>query len=78
MGVCQKFVSDIHKVFNKAHKSLIEIGFLDKVEIKKIKARKYCYIYWFNSMFQEKEILERKSLLFETRKRSGDLITKIS
>jgi len=77
MGVCQKFVSDIHKVFNKAHTCLINIGFIEKVEIKKVRARKYSYVYWFNPEFQEKEILERKKILFETKKEEGTLLQKL-
>lgn len=77
MGVCQKFVSDIHKVFSKAHDSLIKIGFINKIEIKKIRARKYSYVYWFNPEFQEIEILERKNILIETRKEDGALLQKL-
>ena len=77
MGVCQKFVSDIHKVFKKAHDSLIKIGFIERVEIKKVRARKYSYVYWFNPEFQEKEILERKNILIATRKENGALLQKL-
>ena len=77
MGISQKYVSDINKVFSKAHKKLIDIGFLKSVEIRKDRPRKYSYVYRFSQEFQEQELLERKLSIKENKREEGELLQQL-
>ena len=77
MGVSLRYVSDVHRIFSKAHDSLIKIGFLKSVQIEKQRPKKTKYVYLFNPEFQDREILERKSFLNEIKKEDGALLQRL-
>ena len=77
MGVSLRYVSDVHKVFSKAHDSLIQIGFLKNVSLDKQRPKKTRYVYLFNPEFQAQEQLERKSFLLDIKKEDGALLQRL-